>query len=117
MVIRNGSIYWIDFSPGKGSEPLGKRPGLVIQNDILNDSKLNTVIVVAITSTLKYGDLPGNVILKKGEANLPKKCIVNATQLKSVDKISLREKIGSLSKKRMNEVYKGLRLVMDFPDE
>ncbi len=117
MVIRNGSIYWVDFSPGKGSEPLGKRPGLVIQNDILNDSRLNTVIVVAITSTLKFGELPGNVILKKGEANLPKKCVVNATQLKSVDKISLREKIGSLSKKRMNEIYQGLRLIMDFPDE
>ena len=61
MVIRNGSIYWVDFSPGKGSEPLGRRPGLVVQTDALNDSKLSTVIVVAITSTLKFGELPGNV--------------------------------------------------------
>ncbi len=115
MVIRNGSIYWIDFSPGKGSEPKGRRPGLVIQNDILNDSNLNTVIVLAITSTMKFGDLPGNVILKKEEANLPKKCVINVTQIKPVDKSSLKEKIGSLSKKKMADVYEGLKLVMNIP--
>ena len=73
MVIRRGSIYWVDFSPGKRSEPFGRRPGLVIQNDILNESNLNTVVMLAITSTIKFGELPGNVILRKGEANLPKK--------------------------------------------
>ncbi len=115
MVIRKGAIYWVDFSPGKGSEPRGRRPGLVIQNNVLNDSKLNTVIMLAITSTLKFGNLPGNVILKKGEANMPKRCVINVTQIKSVDKCSLREAIGSLSKKRMDDVYDGLKLVMEFP--
>lgn len=116
MVIRKGSIYWVDFSPGKDSEPMGRRPGLVIQNDILNDSKLNTVIVVAITSTLKFGDLPGNVVIQKGEANMPKKCVVNATQIKSVDKNSIKELIGTLSTKRLNEIYDGIELILDFPD-
>ena len=115
MVIRNGSIYWVNFSPGKGSEPLGKRPGLVIQNDALNDSKINTVIMLAITSTMKFGQLPGNVTLQKGEANLPKACVINATQLKSVDKQSIQEIIGTLSKDRMSEVYEGLKLIMNFP--
>jgi len=115
MVIRKGSVYWVDFSPGKGSEPAGRRPGLVIQSDILNDSKLNTVIMLAITSTMKFGDLPGNVVLRKGEANLPKKCVVNVTQIKSVDKKSLKEKIGSLSKKRMTEIYDGIKLEMNIP--
>ena len=115
MVIRKGSIYWVDFSPGKGSEPIGRRPGLVIQNDILNDSKLNTVIMLAITSTMKFGELPGNVILRKGEANLPKKCVINITQIKSVDKTSIKEKIGTLSKKRMDEVHEGLKLVLTIP--
>ena len=115
MVIRKGSVYWIEFSPGKGSEPMGIRPGLVIQNNILNDSKLNTVIVLAITSTMKYGELPGNVVLRKGEANLSKRCVVNVTQIKSVDKTSLKEKIGTLSDKRMAEVYEGMKLVMSIP--
>jgi mRNA interferase MazF len=113
MVIRKGSIYWVDFSPGKGSEPTGRMPGLVIQNDILNDSNLNTVIMLAITSTMKFGELPGNVILRKGEANIPKKCVFNVTQIKSVDKQSIKEKIGTLSKKRMDEVHEGLKLVMN----
>ncbi|MEE9150365.1 MAG: type II toxin-antitoxin system PemK/MazF family toxin [Thermoplasmata archaeon] len=115
MVIRKGSVYWIDFSPGKGSEPVGRRPGLVVQNDVLNDSRLNTVIVLAITSTMKYGELPGNVVLRKGEANLPKRCVVNVTQIKSVDKRSLKEKIGTLSEKRMADVYEGMKLVMSIP--
>lgn len=111
MVIRRGSIYWVDFSPSKGSEPAGRRPGLVIQSDLLNDSRLNTVVVVAITSTLKFGELPGNVTLGKNEANMPKRCVINVTQIKSVDKSSLREKIGTLSSKKMDEVEEGLKLV------
>ena len=113
MVIRNGSVYWVDFSPGKGSEPMGRRPGLVIQADVLNDSKLNTVIMLAITSTLKFGELPGNVFLRKGEANLPKRCVVNVAQFKSVDKKSVKEKIGTLSEKRMEEVYQGIKLALN----
>jgi mRNA interferase MazF len=115
MVIRKGSIYWVNFSPGKGSEPIGRRPGLVIQNDILNDSNLNTVIMLAITSTMKFAELPGNVVLKKGEANIPKKCVINVTQIKSVDKKSIKEKIGTLSKQRIDEVHEGLKLVMSLP--
>jgi len=115
MVIRKGSIYWVDFSPGKGSEPLGRRPGLVVQNNILNDSNLNTVIMLAITSTMKFGELHGNVVLRKGEANLPKKCVINVTQIKSVDKKSIKEKIGTLSKERVDEVHEGLKLVMKLP--
>ena len=113
MVIRKGSIYWVDFSPGKGSEPMGRRPGLVIQNNAINDSKINTVVMLAITSTLKYGDLPGNVILRKGEANMPKRCVINVSQVKSVDKKSIEEKIGTLTKEKMEKVEDGLRLLFD----
>ena len=113
MVIHKGSIYWVDFSPGKGSEPMGRRPGLVIQSDAVNDSKINTAIMLAITSTLKYGDLPGNVTLRKGEANVPKRCVINVSQIKSVDKNSIKEKIGTLSKEKMDAVEEGIRLILD----
>ena len=113
MVIRKGSVYWVDFSPGKGSEPSGKRPGLVIQSDVLNDTKISTVIILAITSTLKFGELPGNVVLNKGEANLPRRCVVNVTQIKSVDKRSIKEKIGTLPKERLQEIDNGLKLVLN----
>jgi mRNA interferase MazF len=115
MLIRNGSVYRVDFSLSKdsGSNNTSVRPALVIQNDILNDSKINTVVVLAITPTMKFGELPGNVVLRKGEANLPKKCVVNVTEIKSIEKKSLKEKIGSLSKKRMAEIYDGMRLVLN----
>ncbi|MFC1886866.1 type II toxin-antitoxin system PemK/MazF family toxin [Thermodesulfobacteriota bacterium] len=113
MVIQKGDIYWVNFSPGKGSEPAGRRPGLVIQSDALNESNLNTVVMLAITSTLKFGELPGNVMLRKGEANMPRKCVINVTQIKSVDKMSLMEKIGTLSDRKMEEVIQGVKLVMD----
>ena len=67
---------------------MGRRPGLVIQNDALNDSNINTVIMLAITSTLKFGELPGNIVLQKGEANMPSRCVINVSQIKSVDKKS-----------------------------
>ena len=110
--INKGSIYWVDFSPSKGSEPSGRRPGLVIQSDVLNDSKINTIIMLSITSTIKFGKLPGNVTLRRGEANLPKKCVINVTQIKSVDKSGVKEKIGTLSNKKIEEVHEGLKLVM-----
>lgn len=112
MVIRKGAIHWVDFSSAKGSEPGGRRPGLVVQCDPLNDSRIATVVMVAITSTLRFGDLPGNVRLRKGEANMPKACVVNVSQVKSVDRNSIREPIGTLSDERMRAVEEGLRLVM-----
>ena len=69
--------------------------------------------MVAITSTLKFGGLPGNVTLRKGEANMPRKCVINVTQIKSVDKSSLTQKIGTLSDQKMTEVVHGVKLVMD----
>jgi len=69
--------------------------------------------MLAISSTLKFGELPGNVMLRKGEANMPRKCVINVTQIKSVDKMSLMEKIGTLSNQKIEEVVQGLKLVMD----
>ena len=86
---------------------------MVIQNDAINDSKISTVVMLAITSTLRYGDLPGNVTLRKGESNLPKLCVINVSQVKSVDKNSIREKIGTLSKDKMRAVEDGIRLIFD----
>lgn len=114
MVIRRGGIYWVNFYPGKGSDPLGQRPGLVIQSNALNDSKINTIVMLAITSNLKFGELPGNVVLRKGEANMPKKSVINATQIKSVDRASIQSHIGSLSSRRMEEVDAGIKLILDF---
>jgi mRNA interferase MazF len=95
------------------NEPMGQRPAVVIQSDAINDSKINPVIILAITSTLRYGELPGNVTLRKGEANLPKRCVINVSQIRSVEKNSIREKIRTLTKVKLEKVEESLKLVCD----
>ncbi len=113
MVIEQGEIYWIDFGRPRASEPGFRHPHIVVQNNLFNFSKIRTVVVCALTSNLKRGMSPGNVVLKKGEANLPKKSVVNITQVYSVNKDDLSERIGKVSKKKLEEILSGLALLME----
>jgi mRNA interferase MazF len=112
MVIRQGDIFWIDLGNPSGSGPAYRHPHLVIQNDVFNVSRINTVIVCSLTSNLQRAKSPGNVLLEIGEANLPKPSVVNVTQIFTVDKQDLIEKIGSLSRDRMTQVLEGIELVL-----
>lgn len=113
MVINQGDIFWIDFNPPDGSEPGFRHPHLVIQNNLFNRSRINTVVVCTLTSNMKRAGAPGNIVLSKGEANLPKKSVVNITQIFTVNKSDLSEKIGTLSKKRVFQVLQGIRLLTE----
>lgn len=117
VVIHQGDIYWVVFSDGRGSEPWGRRPALVLQHDRFNRSRLNTVVVIAITSNLRYAELPGNVRLRKGEANLPRPCVVNVTQIQTIDRAYLREKIGTVPHQLLQRVWEGARLVLEVNGE
>ncbi len=66
MVIRQGEVYWVDLGAPRGSSPGYRHPHVVVQNDIFNASRINTVVVCALTSNLRLGQAPGNVLLKKG---------------------------------------------------
>jgi mRNA interferase MazF len=88
-------------------------PHVVIQNNVYNMSKINTVVVCALTSNVKRAAAPGNVLLKKGEANLPKDSVVNISQIITVDKSDLIERIGSLSLSRMKQVFEGVKLLLE----
>jgi mRNA interferase MazF len=113
MVINQGDVFWFDLGEPSGSESGYRRPYVVVQNNIFNYSRINTVVVCAITSNLSRAAAPGNVLLEQGEANLPKRGVVNISQLFTVNKTDLREKIGSLSTKRMNQVLAGLQLLLE----
>jgi mRNA interferase MazF len=76
----------------------------VIQNNLFNSSNINTVVVCVLISNLKRGLSPGNVVLKKGEANLLKKSVINITQIYTVDKSDLLEKIGKVNNERLREI-------------
>jgi len=113
LTIKQGDICWVDLGIPKGSEPGYRHPHVVIQNNVFNASKINTVVVCALTSNVKRAAVPGNVLLKKGEANLPKDSVVNISQIITVDKSDLIEKIGSLSLSRMKQVIEGVKLLLE----
>ncbi len=113
MNIRQGDIFWVDLGDPAGSAPGYRHPYVVVQNNVFNESRLNTVVLCVVTSNLKRAGAPGNVLLSKGEGNLPKESVVNITQLITVDKSDLAEKIGSLSRDRTDEVLAGIKLLLE----
>jgi len=112
LVIKQGDIFWVDLGKPSGSEPGYRHPHLVIQNNVFNRSRINTVVVCSLTSNLQRAHSPGNVILNKGEANLTKQSVINITQIFTVDKRDLVEKIGSISSERMTQVLEGIELLI-----
>lgn len=113
MVINQGDIYWVELDEPSGSEPGYRHPHVVIQNNLFNRSQIKTVVVCALTSNLKRASAPGNVLLEKGEANLPKQSVVNVSQVFTVDKAQLDEYIGTVSSMRVREILNGIRLVIE----
>ena len=112
-MIRQGEVWWVVFGEPRGSEPAGRRPAVIIQNDRFNRTALNTVAVLGITSNLRLATMPGNVQLHLGEANLTKPSVVNVTQIHAVDRAYLVERLGSLSHARMREVWSGLQRLLE----
>jgi len=112
-VIRQGDVYWVDLGSPRGSGPGFRHPHVVVQSDLFNRSRLNTTVVCVITSNLTRAEAPGNLLLSKGEANLPKRSVVNVTQLFTVDKSQLVEKIGTLPARRVGEILDGIALVLE----
>ena len=110
MVIRQGDVFWVDLGNGSGSS---RHPHVVIQSDLFNQSRINTVAMCALTTNLKRAKAPGNVLLKKGEANLSRQSVVNVAQLFTVSKDDLVEKIGTLPRERVLQILEGVRLVID----
>ena len=112
MVIRQGELYWLDVGEPIGSAPGYRRPFVVIQNDTFNSSPINTVVVCALTANLRRTEAPGNVLVHLREAGLPRQSVVNVSQIYTVDKQELTEKIGSLSTRRALEIIEGIQLVL-----
>jgi len=113
MVIHQGDIYWIELDEPIGSEPGYVHPHVVIQNNVFNASKINTVIVCALSSNIKRAQSPGNVLLEQGEGDLPKQSVVLASQVFTVDKSHIRELIGTISEKRVRQILDGVSLLIE----
>ena len=111
MIVNQGEIYWVPLEEPNGAEPGYIHPHVVIQDDVINHSRIHTVVVCALTTNIKRANMPGNVLLEAGEANLPRQSIVVVSQVSTVDKAQLGEYIGSLTKERMDQILAGMRFL------
>jgi mRNA interferase MazF len=113
VVISQGDVYWIELGAPSGAAPGFRHPHVVVQNNLFNRSRIATVVVCVITSNLKRAKAPGNLLLERGEAGLPKRSVVNVSQIFTVDKTDLRERIGTLSSRRVSQILHGLNLLLE----
>ena len=109
---QRGEIWWADLGPVRGSAPAKRRPVLVVQSDAFNASRIGTLLAVAITSNMRLADAPGNLALTKRQSRLQRASVVNVSQVVTLDRGSLSERISKLSTEQMLRVDAGLRLAL-----
>jgi mRNA interferase MazF len=109
--IHRGDIFWIAPDDSRGPPPSYSHPHVVVQDDVFNHSRVSTVVVCALTTNLAKSTEPGNVLLEPGEGELPKQSVVVVSQISSVEKARLGERIGALSEARVDQIVAGLRFL------
>ena len=112
LVVRRGEIWWAELPKPVGSGPGFRRPVLIAQADEFNRSRIHTVVVVAITSNVTLAEAPGNVRLSKRSVGLDRESVVNVSQVVTLDKSFLTERVGRMPPAKLREVENGLRLVL-----
>ncbi len=110
--MRRGEIWWAALGRPEGSEPGYRRPVVILQTNEFNESPIQTVVVVTITSTMRLAQAPGNVSCGKRDTGLTKPSVVNVSQVATIDKKRLLERVGVLPGRVLADVEEGLRLVL-----
>jgi mRNA interferase MazF len=112
MVISQGDVWWADLGTPSGSEPGFTRPVVVVQGDALNRSRLATVVCVPLTSNLGWAEAPGNVLLSARTTSLPKDSVANISQIVTLDRTVLTERVAKLSRAKLELVLSGIDVVL-----
>jgi len=110
--VRRGEVWWAELPEPSGSEPGYRRPVLIVQADEFNRSQLRTVIAAAITSNTLLAAAPGNVSFSPNSVGLNRESVVNVSQIVTLDKSFLTQRVGRVAERKLREVENGLRLVM-----
>ncbi len=110
--MKRGEIWWASLSIPEGSAPGYRRPVVIVQADLFNRSRIQTVVVAAITSITRLADAPGNVLLTRRDGRLSKESVVNVSQLLTLDRSFLTKRVGRVSAASMGAIDEGLRLVL-----
>jgi len=112
LELARGEIWWADLREPRGSEPGYRRPLLIVQNDAFNRSRLRTTVAVVLTSNVRLVEAPGNVLVPAKAAGLPRDSVANVSQVITVDRTALTERVGRLPAGLLNQVADGLRLTL-----
>ncbi len=107
-----GEIWWADLGEPVGSAPGFRRPVLIVQGDALNRSRIATVVCVPLTSNLRWAGAPGNVALFERDTGLPKESVANVSQVVTLDKSALSEKVGRVPAGKLGLVFTGIDIVL-----
>jgi mRNA interferase MazF len=110
--VRRGEIWWAALRRPFGSAPGYRRPVLILQVDDFNESSIHTVVVVAVTSNTRLAAAPGNVLCSRRDTRLSKSSVVNVSQVATIDKRALLERVGALAPGKLQRVEDGVRLVL-----
>lgn len=108
-MVKRGEVYLADLSPVVGSEQGGRRPVLIIQNDVGNHFS-TTVIVAAITAKHEKANLPTHIEIQKDQFHFSKESTILLEQIRTIDKVRLLEKITEVDEEMMEKVNEGLRI-------
>ena len=112
VAIAQGEIWWADLGDPAGSSPGYRRPVIVVQGNSFNRSRIATVVCVPLTSNLTWANAPGNVLIAAKESGLPKDSVANASQILSLDRGVLTERVGRLTSKLLRVVLSGIDVVL-----
>lgn len=112
MVVAQGEVWWADLPEPRGSGPGFRRPVVVVQGDALNLSRIATVVCVPLTSNLKWAEAPGNLLLATLTTGLPKDSVANVSQILTIDRSLLLERVGRLQARKLKLVLAGIDVVL-----
>ena len=110
--MKRGEIWWASLGSPKGSGPGFRRPVLVIQSNPFNESRIATVIAAVVTSNLALAEAPGNVLIARNDSGLKAASVINVSQLITIDRGLLTQRIRAVPAALLYQVEEGLRLVL-----
>ncbi len=111
-MIAQGEVWWADLGDPVGSAPGFRRPVVVVQGDSFNRSRISTVFCVPLTSNLRWADAPGNVLLDAAATGLPRDSVANVSQVITLDRAVLTERVGVLPAHKLDLVLYGIDIVL-----
>jgi mRNA interferase MazF len=111
-VISQGEVWWADLGEPVGSEPGFRRPVVVVQGEAFNRSRIATVVCVALTGNPRWAEAPGNVALEAKVTGLPKDSVANVSQIVTLDRRALTERVGVLPANKLELVLSGIAIVL-----